>query len=114
MRRDLIYLISFVFVSSLALTNRANAGLVAWWRLDEGSGTVALDSSGNGNDARFQGAPAWVESGKFGKTLDVAPVVVRGWMATPCFIAYATCAFASTVSFSANSFSLASSIHNCW
>jgi hypothetical protein len=64
-----MYLISFVFVSGLALTNRADAGLVAWWKLDEGSGTAALDSSGNGNDARFQGAPAWVDNGKFGKAL---------------------------------------------
>ena len=44
---------------------------------------------------------------------DVVPVVVGGWMATPFFIVYATCAFASIVSSSASSFSLASSIHNC-
>jgi hypothetical protein len=65
----LICLISFVFVSSLTLTDPAHAELVAWWRLDEGAGTMAFDSSGNGNDAIFEGAPEWVENGKFGKAL---------------------------------------------
>jgi len=69
MRRELIYLVSFVFVSSFVPMNRADAGLVGWWKLDEGSGTTALDSSGNGNDASFQGAPAWAENGKFGKAV---------------------------------------------
>lgn len=31
-------------------------GLVGWWRFDEGSGTTAKDSSGNGNDGTLQGA----------------------------------------------------------
>ncbi len=65
----LICLITFVFVSGLTLTVPAHAELVAWWRLDEGSGMMAFDSSGNGNDARFEGSPAWVEDGKFGKAL---------------------------------------------
>jgi hypothetical protein len=69
MCRRLICLISFVFVSGLTLTDPAHAELVAWWRLDEGSGMMAFDSSGNGNDARFEGAPEWVEDGKFGKAL---------------------------------------------
>jgi len=69
MCRKLICLISFVFVSGLTLTDPAHAELVAWWRLDEGSGMMAFDSSGNGNDARFEGAPEWVEDGKFGKAL---------------------------------------------
>jgi hypothetical protein len=43
--------------------------LVGWWTLDEGAGTVALDSSGYGNDAVFQGDPQWVDDGRFGKAL---------------------------------------------
>ena len=31
-------------------------GLVGWWRFDEGSGTVAGDSSGNGNNGTISGA----------------------------------------------------------
>ncbi len=33
--------------------------LVAWWTFDEGSGTIAHDYSGQGNDGTFSGAPLW-------------------------------------------------------
>jgi len=42
-------------------------GLVGWWRFDEGSGTVAGDSSGNGNSGTINGA-TWV-NGRYGKAL---------------------------------------------
>ncbi len=42
--------------------------LVGWWRLDEGSGTIATDLSEYGNDGTLQGDPQWV-NGKFGKAL---------------------------------------------
>ncbi|MFH1716823.1 MAG: LamG domain-containing protein [Planctomycetota bacterium] len=58
--------ISLAMALGLALTGNADAELVGWWRLDEGSGTTAFDSSGNGNDAQFEGAPVWVQSGKLG------------------------------------------------
>ncbi|HTR55832.1 MAG TPA: LamG domain-containing protein [Kofleriaceae bacterium] len=40
-------------------------GLVGWWKLDEGTGTVAADSSGTGNNGTLSGAATWVagESG---------------------------------------------------
>ncbi|MCH8219342.1 MAG: LamG domain-containing protein, partial [Planctomycetes bacterium] len=59
MCRKLFYLISCVWV--LALATSASADLVAHWTFDEGSGTVAADSSGNGYDAVFFGAPVWAE-----------------------------------------------------
>ena len=34
--------------------------LVGWWTFDEGSGTVAKDSSGHGNDGTLNGDPRWV------------------------------------------------------
>jgi serine/threonine protein kinase len=34
-------------------------GLVGWWKLDEGEGAVARDSSGKGNDGRLSGNPKW-------------------------------------------------------
>jgi hypothetical protein len=43
-------------------------GLVGWWRLDEGSGTVAGDNSGNANSGTITGA-AWV-TGKYGQALN--------------------------------------------
>jgi len=38
----------------------AHATLKGWWKLDEGSGTTAADSSGNGNTATWHGTtPVW-------------------------------------------------------
>jgi len=63
MSKQLIYLVSFVFVFGLILTsggNAAEANLVGWWKLDETSGTIAHDASGNGNDGTIKGDPMWV------------------------------------------------------
>ena len=46
------------------------AGLLGYWRFDEGSGTTAGDSSGNGNDGTLEGTVAWAES--FDLPIDVA------------------------------------------
>ncbi|MEA3226848.1 MAG: LamG domain-containing protein, partial [Planctomycetota bacterium] len=59
-------LLSLAFLASvLALAGSASADLVVHWALEDGSGTIASDSSGNGNDGTFNGAPEWVE-GKIG------------------------------------------------
>jgi Concanavalin A-like lectin/glucanases superfamily len=42
--------------------NGTEAGLVGYWRLDETSGTVALDSSPSASNAAFVGTPAHVPS----------------------------------------------------
>jgi formylmethanofuran dehydrogenase subunit C len=36
-----------------------NNGLVGYWKFDEGVGTVAKDSSGNGNDGTLTNGPIW-------------------------------------------------------
>lgn len=41
------------------------SGLVAYWKMDDGSGTTVKDSSGNGHDGTFVGSPIWV-AGKYG------------------------------------------------
>ncbi len=69
MFQKLIYPASFIFVLSLALTSTAKADLVGWWRFDEGSGTTAFDSSGNGNDGVIEGDAQWVE-GQLGGALE--------------------------------------------
>jgi hypothetical protein len=72
MYRKLIYLTSFALVFSVALTDvvkAADPDLVGWWRLDEGSGTIATDFSGQGNDGTLQGDPAWV-AGYLGMALE--------------------------------------------
>ncbi len=41
-------------------------GLVGWWKLLDGSGTVATDSSGNGNNGNLVGTPTWINTGPNG------------------------------------------------
>ncbi|HUT47238.1 MAG TPA: LamG domain-containing protein [Sedimentisphaerales bacterium] len=67
MYRNLIWLFSFILVLSMA--GNVSAELVGYWNFDEGSGAVAVDSSGNGNDGTFNGDPQWVV-GYFGRALE--------------------------------------------
>ncbi|MHC4521693.1 MAG: LamG domain-containing protein, partial [Planctomycetota bacterium] len=48
----------FGFVCGVA--HSADPRPVGWWRFDDGSGTVARDSSANGNDGTLYGDPVWV------------------------------------------------------
>ncbi len=60
----------FLTICYLLLTTcflYADTGLVGYWKFDEGSGTTATDSSGNGNTGTIYGA-TWVD-GKSGKAL---------------------------------------------
>jgi hypothetical protein len=64
MCKKLIYLTCFGLVLGLTLTNAANAqdpNLLGWWKLDESSGSIAYDSSGNFNNGVFVGVggPQW-------------------------------------------------------
>jgi len=67
MYRNLIWLFSFILVLSIA--GDVSAELVGYWQFDEGSGTVAYDSSGYGNDGTLNGTPGWV-AGQLGGALD--------------------------------------------
>ncbi len=64
------------FVASLdkapVAGNTLANGLLAWWKLDESSGTTAADSSVNGKTATLTNAPSWV-AGKFGNALSFSP-----------------------------------------
>jgi len=62
MCRKLVYLASLGLVLSMVLISAVRAAdpsLVGWWRLDDGGGTTAIDSSGNGNDGALMGDPQW-------------------------------------------------------
>ena len=66
MCRKLIFPVSLVFVLGLVWTGPAEAadpGLVGWWKFDEGAGTVAADSSGNGMDGTLVSDPVWRQDG---------------------------------------------------
>jgi len=72
MCRKLICWISFAVVLGLVLTSVAKAAdpdLVGHWMFDEGSGTAAYDSSGNGNDGTLIGGAQWV-AGQLGGALE--------------------------------------------
>ncbi len=68
----LFTLLAFLIIMFMAIgTVSADPTLVGHWKLDEGSGTTAFDSSGNGNDGTLIGAPGpnWT-TGKIGQALD--------------------------------------------
>ena len=44
------------------------SGLVAYWKFDDGNGTTACDSSGNGNSGTLINGPLWT-TGRVGKAL---------------------------------------------
>jgi hypothetical protein len=63
MCKKLIYVVSLVVVLSMALAGTARADLVGWWRFDEGSGTIAADSSGREMHGALVSDPVWREDG---------------------------------------------------
>ena len=65
----LVFIGVLVLGPALSALAGLDPSLVAWWPLDEGAGTVAIDASGNGNDGTIEGGPAWVP-GVLGLALD--------------------------------------------
>ena len=58
-RRIFLFVVPVMVLTGVA--QAADPSLIGWWKLDEASGTVAHDSSGNGIDGAFTGEPQWVE-----------------------------------------------------
>jgi hypothetical protein len=62
---------SIIFLQNNQTTQAAlinpHPGLVSWWSFNEGTGTIAGDSSGNGNNGTVNGG-TWV-AGKYGQAL---------------------------------------------
>ena len=65
----MIYPVALALGLSIALAGTAQAELVGWWRFDEGSGTSAQDTSGNGSGGTLNGDPQWV-TGYYGSALE--------------------------------------------
>lgn len=65
---------SITIASGTAATSSLTAGLVGWWPFDEGTGTVAYDSSGNGTSLAIASSSSIVtwRSGKSGSALGYA------------------------------------------
>jgi len=72
MRSFKIIFLTFLFSTLYFLPSISNAdittGLVGYWNFDEGSGTVASDSSGNNNNANLVNGPLWI-AGKIGNAV---------------------------------------------
>ena len=71
MTRLTVVVTSFIVISLMLAGSSAAidpSTCVGMWHFDEGSGDVASDSSGNGNDGTLMEAPEWVD-GKVGKAL---------------------------------------------
>ena len=69
-----IHFLSIVLLLGLVLTSAASAAdpnLVGWWKLDDGSGTSASDSSGNGSHNTVYGGALW-EAGKIRAALHLS------------------------------------------
>ncbi len=68
MYRPFIYSIAFILVLGLTTSSIAqnDPSLVGWWTFDEGSGAIAADSSGNGNNGSLHGPVQWTTDGKIG------------------------------------------------
>lgn len=57
----IVFLIGVSMLLILPLKGKsATSGRVAYWSFDEGSGTTAADSSGNGNTGTLENGPQWV------------------------------------------------------
>ena len=66
------FLIVVTFVALLVFSTTVTIadlmeGLVAYWPMDEGSGTVAHDRSDNGHDGTLENGPEWTGESKMGK-----------------------------------------------
>ena len=68
MCRKLIHVV-FLF-SVLSMAGNVSAELVSHWRLDDGSGGVASDTGGSGNDGTLNGDPQWA-AGWIGGALEL-------------------------------------------
>ena len=87
-----LFIVLVVLFAAGLLTDSGHAALsldnaVGIWLFDEGSGDVASDSSGNGNDGQIMNSPEWVD-GKSGKALrfdgvddyvDLPPITSTNW-----------------------------------
>jgi ABC-type transport system substrate-binding protein len=69
----IMIVLSLLFSGLNTHANGSGGNLVGYWRFDEGSGTTASDSSGNGNTGTLHGGAAWTD-GRFAKALDFSGV----------------------------------------
>lgn len=57
-KKRIIFCLLFTFVCSRAQAD-ITTGLTGWWKYNDGSGSTAVDSSGNGYNASLTNSPSW-------------------------------------------------------
>jgi hypothetical protein len=65
MCKKLVWLAVAVLMVNVVMGLPARAqdpSLLGWWKLDDGSGTTAVDSSGRGNDGTINNPEGWVSA----------------------------------------------------
>ena len=63
------YIFCLILLSCLVMTNIVSAQQpIGWWKLDDGEGKSAIDSSGNSRDGNIQGDGEWVK-GRIGDAM---------------------------------------------
>jgi len=67
MSNKVVPMVSLVLV--LCVIGNASGDLIAHWKMDEGSGNIIVDSSGNKHDGTINGTPDWV-AGQLGLALN--------------------------------------------
>jgi hypothetical protein len=50
----------YAFSGQTTRTEAGSASLAGWWKLDDGSGSSAADSSGNSRTGALSGSPSWI------------------------------------------------------
>jgi len=69
MRRELMPVLTVAMVLGafgLSAARAADPSLVGWWKLDDGAGTTAVDSSGRSVDGTLFGEPEWLDEAVYG------------------------------------------------
>ncbi|MFC1765455.1 LamG-like jellyroll fold domain-containing protein [Planctomycetota bacterium] len=79
MSEKMIRLMLLVLLVGLASVSQAIPDPVAFWALDDGTGSTAVDSSGNGYDGTLGGDATWA-TGQYGGALEFAG---SGWVEFP-------------------------------
>src|SRR3989344_7117303 len=73
MKKILFVVLSLSVVAWAVLTSTVHAdigtSLLSYWNFDEGSGTIAADSSGNGYTGTLQNGPTWT-TGRINQALN--------------------------------------------
>ncbi len=68
---------SFAALLAITFSSMATTGPIGWWKLDEGNGSTAEDSSGNGHNGTLSGGITWSNAGALSNAVQFATLTNR-------------------------------------